>query len=201
MQAPRSVGLSSAVHSPAVGGAVIHSAAGQGSAGGEVSEERPPRRPSPLGHFLAALAISGAAGMAGSLPGGLSGSPAGRVLSGAIPAPWHLSGLLLLAGGIALMVAADAQFKRAGTSVKPFARASALVTGGVFAFSRNPMYLGMLLALLGAAVLEGSAAAAAVAALFAWRVQRTFILPEEWRLESQFQNEYRLYRRRVRRWL
>jgi len=177
------------------------------SAGGEIAEEAPPRRPSPLRYFLAAVVLSGlglpaAAGIAGSLPGGLSaGVLPGRVLSGAIPAPWSLAGLLPLLAGFALMVAADAQFKRAGTAVKPFSRASVLVTGGAFAFSRNPMYLGMLLVLAGVAVLQGSPAALAVALLFAWRVQRTFILPEEWRLESQFGNEYRQYRRRVRRWI
>ena len=166
-----------------------------------VAEEAPPRRPSPLRYFLAALVLSAASGVAGALPGGLSEVSAGRVLSGAVPWPWNLAGLLLLAGGIVLLAAADAQFKRAGTNVKPFARAGALVTHGVFGFSRNPMYLGMLLALAGVALLEGSPLALAVALVFAWRVQRVFILPEEWRLESQFQNEYRLYRRRVRRWI
>jgi protein-S-isoprenylcysteine O-methyltransferase Ste14 len=161
------------------------------------AEEKPPRRPSPLHYFLAALVLSGAAGVAGGLLGGVGGA----LFAGAIPLPWNLAGALLVIAGVAIAFAGEAQFNRAGTSVKPFARAAVLVTDGLFRFSRNPMYLGMLAVLAGVAVLEGSIVALAVALLFAWRVQRTFILPEEWRLESQFQNEYRLYRRRVRRWI
>jgi len=117
------------------------------------------------------------------------------------PAPWNLLGALPLGMGLALAVVADRQFKRAGTAVSPFAQASALVTGGVFAVSRNPMYLGLVLVLAGAALLLGSVPALLVAPTYAALVQVRFVLPEEARLAAQFGDAYSAYRSATRRWL
>jgi len=116
------------------------------------------------------------------------------------PPPWNLLGAVPLAGGLALAVAANARFKRAGTAVSPFARASALVMGGVFALSRNPMYLGLALVLLGSATLLGSVPALLVAPAYAAFVQARFIVPEEARLAAQFGGAYSAYRSATRRW-
>ena len=70
--------------------------------------------------------------------------------------PWRWLGLLLILSGVALAVAGERAFKRAGTAVLPFTEPSALVTTGPFVFTRNPMYLGLVLCLLGWAVLLGS---------------------------------------------
>jgi protein-S-isoprenylcysteine O-methyltransferase Ste14 len=70
--------------------------------------------------------------------------------------PWRWLGLLLILGGVALAVASERAFQRAGTAVLPFTEPSALVTTGPFVFTRNPMYLGLVLCLLGWAVLLGS---------------------------------------------
>ena len=74
---------------------------------------------------------------------------------------WHAGpgaawGLLPTIGGVALAIAGERGFKRAGAAVLPFSQPSAVVTGGPFAFTRNPMYLGLVLCLLGWAVLLGS---------------------------------------------
>ncbi len=53
----------------------------------------------------------------------------------------------------------------------------------------------------GLAVMLGSVAALVVMAPFAWAVERTFMRPEEWRLESQFGNAYREYQQNVARWV
>jgi protein-S-isoprenylcysteine O-methyltransferase Ste14 len=71
-------------------------------------------------------------------------------ISNAIPFPWSLLGALPLAGGITLNLVADRNFRVLGTTVKPFGQSSALITGGVYGISRNPMYLGMICVLMGA---------------------------------------------------
>jgi hypothetical protein len=72
-----------------------------------------------------------------------------------IPYAWRFVGLLPVAAGIALNIAADHQLKRFNTTVKPFERSNALITEGIFRWSRNPMYLGMVLIVGGIAVFEG----------------------------------------------
>lgn len=56
--------------------------------------------------------------------------------------PWTLSGLLPLAVGFFINMLADRAFHQAQTTVKPFQESNALLTDGVFRFTRNPMYLG-----------------------------------------------------------
>lgn len=70
-----------------------------------------------------------------------------------IPSPWNLLGIVPLALGVMGNLAADSAFRRVHTTVKPFAESSVLVTDGVFRISRNPMYLGFVLVLIGIAVL------------------------------------------------
>jgi len=121
-------------------------------------------------------------------------------LSGWPPEPWNLLGLAPLAAGVALASFADVQFKRAGTAVKPFVPASALVTDGVFRVSRNPMYLGLALVLAGAALLLGSVPALVVAPAYAAWVGSRFIVREERQLAAQFGDAYSAYRAGTRRW-
>ena len=66
---------------------------------------------------------------------------------------WNLLGLLPLGVGVLLNLNADQVFHQLPTTVKPFARSSTLVTQGVYQFSRNLMYLGFALILLGIAIL------------------------------------------------
>jgi protein-S-isoprenylcysteine O-methyltransferase Ste14 len=118
-----------------------------------------------------------------------------------IPYPWTLLGLvpLLLGGG--LNVVADRQFKNVGTTVKPFETSCRLITDGVYGVSRNPMYLGMVSILAGAAILLGVLTPCFVVPLFAVVIQRVFIRPEEQMLEEQFPQEWRTYAGRVRQWI
>jgi protein-S-isoprenylcysteine O-methyltransferase Ste14 len=118
-----------------------------------------------------------------------------------IPGPLRALGLLLLAGGIALAIAADAQFKRARTEINPFGRPSVLVTDGAFRISRNPMYLGLVMALIGTALAFGSAAALVVPPLFASVLAVRFIRHEEQTMAERFGDAYAEYARRVRRWV
>ena len=115
--------------------------------------------------------------------------------------PWRLIGLAPLVAGIVLNLLADQAFKKHDTTVKPFQKSSTLVTGGAFAISRNPMYLGMTLILFGIAFLLGSATPFIPVLLFALVIDRSFIVVEDRMLEDTFGAQFREYRERVRRWI
>ncbi len=112
-----------------------------------------------------------------------------------------MAGVALIAVGLWLNIRGSGQFERAGTPIRPGSRGGALVTDGVFRFSRNPMYLGMAAVLLGAALALGSAAACLVAPGFVWLIDRRFVAMEEQILQEQFGEQYRRYQERVARWL
>ena len=121
-----------------------------------------------------------------------------------IPLPWRglCAGLLFLAG-LGVVVAAVVSFRRAKTTLNPMrpAEASTLVNSGIYRWSRNPMYLGLLLWLLGWACVVGNLLAWAVVPLWVMYLGRFQIMPEERSLAVQFGADYAAYCRRVRRWL
>lgn len=116
-------------------------------------------------------------------------------------APWNLIGIAPLILGIVVNVNADNLFRTAGTTVKPFNESSVLVRNGLYGITRNPMYLGFVLILLGPAVLLGSLTPFLVVILFAILMDRGFISFEERMLEEKFGKEWRDYKGEVRRWL
>ena len=115
--------------------------------------------------------------------------------------PWNLLGLALILIGGALAACALRQFASRKTTPQPFGVSAALVTDGVFRLSRNPMYLGILMAVAGVAALLGSAAPWLVAAGLGCALDLVFVRPEERRLDERFGDAFRRYRSRVRRWL
>ena len=76
-----------------------------------------------------------------------------------------------------------------------------LVTGGIYRWTRNPMYLAMLLLLIGWACVVSNWAALAMLPLFVAYLNRYQIGPEERALQARFGAEFASYRRKVRRWL
>ena len=120
--------------------------------------------------------------------------------------PFAGSGALALAAvmaGVGLALAGIVAFRRAGTTVDPRApgRATALVDGGVYRWTRNPMYLGMALALLGVALWWTSLPGIALVGGFCAYLTRFQIMPEERALHGLLGEPYAVYLRRVRRWL
>jgi len=115
--------------------------------------------------------------------------------------PWSAIGLLPLITGAGLNLAADAALKKQGTTVKPYETPSALITTGVYSLSRNPMYLGMSLILIGVALLMGSLTPYTIVPGFIIIIDRAFIRPEEATLNRQFGEAWTAYVERVRRWL
>jgi len=116
--------------------------------------------------------------------------------------PWlRWLGLPLVVAGAGVAIAGSRLFARAGTSIIPLSQSSALVTDGVFRYSRNPMYVGMIATLGGAALLVHSLWGWLVVAAFAWLIRRSFVLREEALLRQTFGEAYAQYCGRVRRWL
>ena len=107
-----------------------------------------------------------------------------------------------LAGG-AVSLAGALAFRRAGTTVNPMKpeAASALVCSGIYRLTRNPMYLGLLLALVAWAVFLSSAWALLGPAAFVPYISRFQIAPEERVLAAMFGTAFADYKLRVRRWL
>ena len=115
--------------------------------------------------------------------------------------PLSLVGVVPLVFGAALNVTADNAFKKHDTTVKPFERSSALVTGFPFSLSRNPMYLGLTLMLVGVALLLGSISSLLPALVFPYSMRRVFIEEEERMLAAAFGAEWERYESAVRRWI
>lgn len=116
-------------------------------------------------------------------------------------APLAYLGLLPLVLGLLMILVSLGAFRRADTGIVPFREATALVTDGFYRYSRNPMYLGMVLILAGIAALRGTLGAFLPIPLFAWLIHTRFILGEEQFMEAAFGAQYLAYKARVRRWL
>jgi protein-S-isoprenylcysteine O-methyltransferase Ste14 len=105
--------------------------------------------------------------------------------------------------GLGFSAAGVIAFRRVRTTINPHkpTAASSLVSGGVYRITRNPMYLGLLLLLLGWAAFLSNLLALLLVPVFVLYINRFQIEPEERALSSLFGGEYAAYRKRVRRWL
>lgn len=119
-------------------------------------------------------------------------------------ASWRLTlaALLACAGG-AIAIAGVVAFRQAHTTVNPThpEGSSSVVSHGIYAYSRNPMYVGFFLLLLGVAACLGNLLALLWLPLFVVYMNRYQIIPEERVLEANFGADYRAYLARVRRWI
>jgi protein-S-isoprenylcysteine O-methyltransferase Ste14 len=144
--------------------------------------------PPPIWAFLYLLVAAGLSALAGwPRPRGL-------------PIVWL--GVVLVVAGVALSATAFLLFRRVGTDINPTSPTNAkLVTSGAFQFTRNPMYLGLVIFSLGIAIWNGARpmflAPIAVFATANW----VHIPFEEEKMRRQFGEAYDAYTRRVRRWI
>jgi len=104
---------------------------------------------------------------------------------------------------VTIVVTAVIGFRRARTTVDPFhpETASTIVTTGIYRMTRNPMYLGFLLALIALAVFLGNFVCAVIPLIFVVYMNRFQIGPEERALRARFGASYEAYLRSVRRWI
>lgn len=129
-------------------------------------------------------------------------SLASSALSFVLPAPIAIAIACAALGG-AVSTAGTVSFRQARTTVNPMRpdAASSLVETGIYRFTRNPMYLGLLLVLAGWAAYLSNAIALAGLALFVLYINRFQIVPEERVLAAKFASAFDDYRRRTRRWI
>lgn len=117
-----------------------------------------------------------------------------------MPAPWRLTGLALLLAGIAIAQWHARLFRQLGTNINTFAEPDHLTTLGLFRRTRNPMYLGMVIALTGVALLLGAVSPMAGPLAFFVLSHRWYIPVEEQAMAARFGERYREYQVRVPRW-
>jgi protein-S-isoprenylcysteine O-methyltransferase Ste14 len=110
-------------------------------------------------------------------------------------------GVVPLLAGLWMSVWGSNRFKKAKTNIKPFEEPDTLITDGLFRWSRNPMYLGFSIALLGVWIMLGAVSSLLGVVLFVSAADRWYIPFEERMLASKFGRSYEAYRARTRRWL
>ena len=110
-------------------------------------------------------------------------------------------GLTFVAIGFALVALSVHNFRRAGTSVVPTEPATTLVATGPYRFTRNPIYVGFVLAYFGFAIVLTSMWVLLLLIPVLIILQRGLVAREEDYLERQFGEAYRKYKARVPRWL
>ena len=135
---------------------------------------------------------------------------AGELLQRLAPLPWPseplgsrlgLPGWLLVFAALTMELAVARELLRAGTTVMPHRAAARLVTGGPFARSRNPIYIGHIALLVGLALLRGNPWWLLATPGFGAALHFLAVLPEERHLNNVFGAAYAAYCRQVRRWL
>lgn len=117
--------------------------------------------------------------------------------------PWNQVGYLFMLVGLSFDAGSLLHFFQAKTTVSPLKpdEARHLVTTGTYRFTRNPMYLGLLLLLIGFACLKGSIITFLLIPIFVILLTKQQIIPEETILEEKFGQQYLDYKKSVRRWL
>ncbi|MFI0395124.1 methyltransferase family protein [Paracoccus jiaweipingae] len=126
---------------------------------------------------------------------------AGRVLPVDSTLQWVI-GWPVIFSALVLMAAAAVQIVMRHSTLHPHRDARALVTGGAYLISRNPIYLADALLLAGLClVFSAPYALPVLVPLFMLVLTRRFILPEEARLAARFPHDYAAYRAETRRWI
>ena len=115
--------------------------------------------------------------------------------------PVSLFGLLPLAAGLVITVQGSNKFEKVGTNIKTFADPDVLVTDGLYRFSRNPMYLGFVLILLGVAMLFGKASPFIIVIAYLLICDRWYIKFEEGAMARKFGDAFQEYKMQTRRWM
>lgn len=114
-----------------------------------------------------------------------------------------IAGIIIAAAGLLLELLAVMSFRRRRTTINPLRpdNTTTLVTNGIYAFSRNPMYLGMAIILTGAALMMRCLTPIVMPVVFCMIVTLMQILPEEKILRKNFGDEFERYTETVGRWI
>jgi protein-S-isoprenylcysteine O-methyltransferase Ste14 len=123
-----------------------------------------------------------------------------------LPAPsiaswWSWIGFLILGVGVLFAVHGAREFNRVGTNVNPFQPALKLVTTGPYSYTRNPMYLGMVLFMLGLSVMLSLEWGILLTPILWLAYDQLVVAREEAYLSAKFGEPYREFLSQTRRWL
>jgi protein-S-isoprenylcysteine O-methyltransferase Ste14 len=118
-----------------------------------------------------------------------------------IHAPYTYLGVVPILLGLIVSGSSAKAFREAGTPVIPFEKSTTLVTEGWYRYTRNPMYLGLVITLIGVWVVLGTLSPLLPLIGFVLIIELQFIRGEEQFLDEIFGEQYRSYKLRVRRWL
>ena len=114
--------------------------------------------------------------------------------------PENVWGIALVVLGVLLILYCALRFRKVDTTIKPFKESTTLIVTGIYRYSRNPIYLGMGVMLVGVWIGLRTLSGFFVIPIFLWLIQKRFILKEEEMLLEKFGESYAEYQRRVRRW-
>lgn len=117
-----------------------------------------------------------------------------------VPFPFNFAGLIISFGGFVLMGKARDLFKKHNTNLA-IETSSSLVTEGPYTKTRNPMYIGMFLLLLGIAVCFANLLSMLAPLGFILAIHLIFIPKEEKLMHEAFGNQYLKYKGKVKRWI
>ncbi len=112
-----------------------------------------------------------------------------------------IAGAIIAASGLTLILASAPRHKQAGSNVEPWKPTTAIITTGLYAYTRNPIYLGMAITHAGIAIASASTAALANLLVAVFVIQFYVIAREESYLEAKFGQTYLDYKNKVRRWV
>ncbi len=115
--------------------------------------------------------------------------------------PLTYLGMVAIATGIGMVLCCAYLFRQKDTTIKPFQESSYLLKEGIFNYSRNPIYLGMIIVLIGLWIVEGSLTPLLIIPVFTWLIQELFIKQSEKMLLDKFGESYQEYFATVRRWI
>ena len=112
-------------------------------------------------------------------------------------------GSFMIISGLIIILSAIILFKKYQTTITPLnpSNATKLITGGIYKFSRNPMYLGLLLVLLGISIILNLTGGFFLIPLFILYLNLFQIIPEENAMVDLFKDEFLEYKKKVRRWI
>ena len=115
----------------------------------------------------------------------------------------NILALVFLIIAIIMIVLSINKFKKNRTTISPLKpnKTSSLITSGIYNYTRNPMYLGLLLILISTALFIKNFISFLIIPLFVIFINKNQILPEEQILENIFGEEYRNYTKKVKRWI
>lgn len=113
----------------------------------------------------------------------------------------RISGVFLIISGLAAIITAKVRMQRAKTNIEPWKPTTAIITDGIYSYTRNPVYIAMVVIFLGVELIFNSLWFAPFLVLVLLAVHYGVILREERYLENKFGEEYLSYKRSVRRWI